>query len=152
MFSLTPRFKALVQVCSNSLVDRQMRNSSKTLVPNNSHKISINFVQLKSLHKFSKAFQSCSGQTKWPWILQLLSGPKGECVNPLSKHLTFFFHQIFEGLPFHIIGDVADKDTVSFVHMPVGFEAPASTSLLGPLLPAWIGLMLPFPIHCALSV
>lgn len=149
MFSLTPRFKALVQVCSNSLVDRQVRETHPKpwfqITPTRSQ-------STLSFHKFSKAFQSCSGQTKWPWIVQLLSGPKGECVNPLSKHLTFFFHQIFEGLPFHIIGDVADKDTVSFVHMPVGFEAPASTSLLGPLLPAWIGLMLSFPIHCTLPV
>ena len=72
---------------------------------------------------------------------------KADRVSPLFKHLTFLFHQVFESLPFDIIWDVADEDAVSFVDVSIGFVAPASTSLLGSLLPACIGLMLDFPIH-----
>lgn len=64
-----------------------------------------------------------------------------------TRHLTFFFHQVFKGLPFYIVWDVADKHAVSFVHISIGFVAPASTSLLGSLFPACIGLMLGFSIH-----
>lgn len=64
-----------------------------------------------------------------------------------SRHLTFFFHQVFEGLPFHIIWNVADKNPVSFVHISIGFEAATSTSLLGPLLSAGIRLMFGFSIQ-----
>lgn len=143
MFSLSSRFTALVQVCRPPW--QTNKTSSKTFVPNNSHKISSNLVQLKSLHKFPKALQSCSGQTKWPWMLQLFV--QRWLSQSLIQHLTFFFHQVFEGLPFHIIWDVADKNTVSFVNISIGFVAPASTSFLGPLFPAWIGLVLGFPIQ-----
>ncbi len=147
-FSQTSRITALVQVCGNPLVDRQIRGtSSKTFVPSNSQKISSNFVQLKSLHKFPKSHQSCSGQTKWHWMLQLFVTSKGDWVSPSSKHLTFFFHQVLESLPLYIIRDVADKDSISFIHIAIGFVTAATTSLLGPLLPARIRFMLGFPIH-----
>lgn len=64
-----------------------------------------------------------------------------------NQHLTFVFHKIFQGLPFHVIWDVADKHPVSFVHVPIGFKAPASASLLGSLLPAGVGFMLGFSVH-----
>lgn len=64
-----------------------------------------------------------------------------------NQHLTFILHEIFQGLPFHVIWDVADKHPVSLVHVSVGFKAPASASFLGSLLPAGVGLMFGFPIH-----
>lgn len=67
---------------------------------------------------------------------------------PTFLNLTFFFHEVFQGLPFHIVRNVADKYAVSFVHVSIGLVAAASTaSLLRPLFPAWIRLMLDFPIH-----
>lgn len=71
--------------------------------------------------------------------------PQSSCYH--TRHLTFFFHQVFKGLPFYIVWDVADKHAVSFVHISVGFVAPASASLLGSLFPACIGLMLGFSIQ-----
>lgn len=60
---------------------------------------------------------------------------------------TFFFHEVFQGLPFHVVGNVADKNAVSLVHVSIGLVTRASTPLLRPLFPVWVRLMLEFPVH-----
>lgn len=60
---------------------------------------------------------------------------------------TFFFHEVFQGLPFHVVGNVADKNAVSFVHVSIGLVTRAPTSLLRPLFPVCVRLMLDFPVH-----
>lgn len=64
----------------------------------------------------------------------------------ILKH-TFFFHQVLQGLPFHVVGNVADKNAVSFVHVSIGLVTRAPASLLRPLLPVRVRLMLEFPVH-----
>lgn len=116
MFSLTSRFTALVQVCSKSLVNGQIRGTSpKTLVPNNSHKISSNIVQLRSVHKFPKAPQSCSGQTKWPRMLHHFVMSKADGVNPLKPYL--FLSSGLSGLAIsHHMGCCWQKLCISCSH------------------------------------
>lgn len=68
-------------------------------------------------------------------------------VERLIRNHTFFFHEVFQGLPFHVVGNVADKDAVSFVHVSVGLVTRAPASLLRPLFPVRVRLMLDFPVH-----
>lgn len=64
-----------------------------------------------------------------------------------NRRHTFIFHKIFQGLPFHVIWDVAHEHPVSFVHVSIGFKAPASASFLGSLLPAGVRFMFGFTIY-----
>lgn len=73
--------------------------------------------------------------------------PPNKLNRVADQHLTFIFHKIFQGLPFHVIWDVADKHPVSFVHVSIGFKAPASASFLGSFLPAGIRFMFGFSVH-----
>lgn len=53
--------------------------------------------------------------------------------------LTFLLHQVFERLPFHVVWDIADKDSVSLGGISIGLEAAATpTALRGPLFPGFV--------------
>lgn len=71
----------------------------------------------------------------------------GDEMKRVILNHTFFFHEVFQGLPLHVVGNVADKNAVSFVHVSIGLVTRAATSLLRPLLPVWVRLMLDFPVH-----
>lgn len=83
-------------------------------------------------------------------LLNYSARTKGALVMTLRRVIlnhTFFLHQVFQGLPFHVVGNVADKDAVSFVHVSIGLVTSAPASLLRPLFPVRVRLMLEFPVH-----
>lgn len=126
MFGITSGFTARVQVCSNSFVNGQMTNKrdtiQKPLFQNNSHEISSNFVQLKSLHKFPKCFQSCSGQTKRPWTNILLCPKVGQSLN--QNTLPFSFIRSLRACHFTSYGMLLTKTRYLLFTFPQGSQRP----------------------------